>query len=140
MDVKTQNVHFYVQKSTGFSTIGAIVPFDVERLNIGGGMNLTSGIFSAPKAGIYIFSFKGTGIHTGGGWTGFSFVSLDRNGESVARGSSRVDGTRGFLTVSLHVTLQLDMGDQISMILSDGQLTDGYTQFMGSLLEENLAF
>ena len=38
----------YVQKNNSFTTPYVPIPFEVERLNIGGAINLTSGIFTAP--------------------------------------------------------------------------------------------
>ena len=35
------------------------IPFDVAVVNEGNAMNLTSGIFTAPRPGIYFFSFTG---------------------------------------------------------------------------------
>jgi len=35
------------------------MPFEKEYLSSGGGMNLASGVFTTPKAGIYAFTFKG---------------------------------------------------------------------------------
>jgi len=34
--------------------------FDIEQLNLGGGMNVGSGVFTVPKSGIYTFYFQGT--------------------------------------------------------------------------------
>jgi len=36
----------------------ATMNFQVERLNIGGGMNLGTGIFTAPASGFYYFAFS----------------------------------------------------------------------------------
>ncbi len=58
VDVKSSPVHFYVQRRSQFAASNNYfqnIPFQVERLNIGGAMDLTSGVFTAPKAGIYEF-------------------------------------------------------------------------------------
>ena len=39
-DVKSQPVYFYVQKNTSFSTPYTPIPFEIERLNIGGANGL----------------------------------------------------------------------------------------------------
>ena len=59
VDVKSSPVHFYVQREKSFKTKHTPIPFDVERLNVGGPMNLKSGVFTAPRDGIYSFSFTG---------------------------------------------------------------------------------
>ena len=58
IDVKTKSVHFYVQRDKPFSTPNVVIPFELERLNVGGAMNLTTGIFTVPVAGIYHFEFS----------------------------------------------------------------------------------
>jgi hypothetical protein len=59
VDVKSSPVYFHVQRNASYSLNGTTIPFQIERLNVGGGMNITSGIFTAPKSGIYFFSFTG---------------------------------------------------------------------------------
>ena len=59
VDVKSSPVYFYVQRDQPYTLRGTTIPFNIELLNVGGGMNISSGIFTAPKSGIYFFSFTG---------------------------------------------------------------------------------
>ena len=52
-DVKSQPVYFYVQRKTNFTTWNTPMPFEIEKMNVGGGMNLKTGVFTAPKSDEY---------------------------------------------------------------------------------------
>jgi len=119
------------------------MPFEKQFLNLGGGMNLTSGVFTAPKAGIYAFSFKGNGYATGSNYAGYGYVTLQRNGVDVAVGMSNIYGATSGTgsTVSVHGTFKLNKGDTITIRHYYGTIySDSFdwTQFTGSLIEEVL--
>ena len=80
-DVKSSPVYFYVQRSTNFDTENVPIPFEVTRLNVGNAMNAASGIFTAPKTGIYFFSFSGLGSAKRG-----TFPQLYLNGNLMGSG------------------------------------------------------
>jgi len=117
--------------------------FQKEYLNLGGGMNLASGVFTAPKPGIYAFTFRGDGHGTDSSSSGLGSVLLQRNNVDVAAGFSNTigatSGTRS--TLSVHGTLKLNKGDTITIRHHSGVIyADIYNQiqFTGSLLEEDL--
>jgi len=143
VDVKSSPVHFFVTRLTSWSTTG-MMPFEKEYLNLGGGMNLASGVFTAPKAGIYAFTFKGLGSGTRSTYVGYGQIYLQRNGVTVAIGYSDINGATvaTYSTLSVHATLKLNEGDAITIYHVEGtvysnSLSD--TQFTGSLVEEDLA-
>lgn len=148
--VKSNSVHFFVTRNTSLRLDDGPNTYNVEKLNLGGGMNLANGIFTAPKPGIYVFTFKGSAI---GEYrrripssTGHSMIALTLNGVPVSAGYSRVsEAENAFLPISLHATLQLKKGDRIAVFPYLGDFfgsnffSGDYTQFMGSLLEEDIA-
>jgi len=142
VDVKSSPVHFFVVRTSEWSTPGTM-PFEKEYLNLCGGMNLASGVFTAPKAGIYAFSFKGMGFETTSTYSGRGGVLLQRNGADVAIGYSAIKGATPdtWATLSVHGTLKLNKGDTITIRHRDGMIVSSdsiHTQFTGSLLEEEL--
>ncbi len=139
IDVKHSAVHFYVQKSQSFWDSYKPMPFEVEVLNVGKAMDLNSGMFTVPRAGIYVFSF--TGIKE---WNaGNTGVYLMLNGkERIAKGYGTSSESKGNYTIALHCTLQLRKDDQIYLFIDGGAIHDDqwhYSKFTGSLIEENLA-
>ena len=102
-------------------------------------MDITSGIFTAPKSGIYFFSFSGIGSDKSITWP-----QLFLNDDLIGTGNAN---TNSFdtPTFTLQSTLQLNAGDQISLKLNsvgDGYLVDTanhFTHFIGWLLQEDLS-
>ena len=87
------------RKNDSFNLDNVPIPFEVEKLNTGGAINLTSGVFTAPRPGTYFFAFTGDAL----------------NGQRV--GSSRVteSNTAGNVhsELTMQSTLNLKAGDKI---------------------------
>ena len=133
-DIKTATgVYFYVKRSTLYSSASTVIPYQVEQLNIGGAMNLASGVFTAPTNGRYHFSFNG---HA---WGTDSYVHIRLNGGVVAHSSAPT-----YNNLPIMATLSLNKGDKVDTWLDGGSLNTGSvnyaTQFTGILLEEDLVF
>lgn len=144
-DVKSMPIYFYVQKSTSFNQANTPVPFEVVQLNIGNAMNIASGIFTAPRTGIYFFSLSGVGTIPSPG--GNLDVGIALNGAVVGRGEANdYTGKTEWETYSLQLTLKLQAGDlisvQITSITTGVVLQDNsahFTHFNGWLMQEELS-
>ncbi|XP_046645821.1 uncharacterized protein LOC124336166 isoform X2 [Daphnia pulicaria] len=150
-DVKSTPVYFYVQRNSSFNTTKTPIPFDLALVNEGNAMNLTSGKFTAPRPGIYFFSFAGTvRLSTSSSYVDF-YSRLYLNGNVI--GSSNVYEYNGpvdqYNPVTLQSTLNLKKGDQLwvqidysfRIIGSSSHLFDSvnhYTHFTGFMLEEEI--
>ena len=131
VDVKTSPVQFYVQRNSSFSKVGSVITWDLARLNIGGAMNLTSGVFTAPRDGVYHFHISGYAYT-------YSFdVFLRVNGERLASFFAFFNQD----AASLQSTLQLKSGDRVDYYLWSGSFYDNqyhWTHLNGWLDEEDL--
>ncbi len=147
VDVKSAPVHFYVQRSFQFSTTGTPIPFDLARLNEGNAMDLTSGKFTAPRPGIYFFSFTGMAKLYTTSSNSFLYSSLYLNGNLI--GSNFVHEFNApvdrYGPVTLQSTLKLGKGDQVWVQIyyvssSSSLYDDGFrsTHFTGFMLEEEI--
>ena len=135
VDVKSSPVYFHVQRTSTYNVTGTTIPFHIERLNVGGGMNITSGIFTAPKSGIYFFSFNGLTDRP----ANYLDAELYQNSNLIARAHGH--DFDGYWTATLSATLNLKSGDQISLRLVQGQLQNNslhHTNFNGMLLQEEM--
>ena len=143
--MKSSLVYFYVQKNESLSEIGRI-PFDVTRLNIGEAIDASSGIFTAPRNGIYSFHFSGVSFHSESSSKIDVDVCLILNNMIIGRSLTETNSDNSLYTQSLHSTLELKTGDQVWMsicYISPGGYLFGSnvhtTHFTGYLLQENVA-
>jgi hypothetical protein len=143
-DVKSAPVHFYVTRNSDFKTKNTPIPFDLARVNEGNAMDLRSGKFTAPRPGIYFFSFAGVArlSSSSGGW--FS-SNLYLNGNSIGSSHIREDNHDQYSPVTLQSTLNLKKGDQVWVQIdytgSESSLHDSSnhtTHFTGFMLEEEI--
>jgi hypothetical protein len=116
-------------------------------MNEGNAMNLTSGIFTAPRPGIYFFSFTGLAYFPASSFEVYLGIGLYLNGGRIGTGyvyeANTVDYQVSPLTIQS--TLNLKSSDQVWMAISY-QSTGAYlidnsnhwTHFTGFMLEEEI--
>ena len=56
---KDRGIHFYAHKGCKTSDANGIVPFNLVKINLGGGFNSSTAVFTAPKPGLYKFMLNG---------------------------------------------------------------------------------
>jgi hypothetical protein len=98
----------------------------------------TYGVFVAPISGKYFFSYSG--ISESG-----RTVRVEMQVKTDKADWTRVGqayGTSGYETFSLQATLELAKGNQIRLMLLEGQIFDNgqtlHTNFVGNLLNEDI--
>jgi len=139
VDVKSSPTYFFVQRKTKFGQKNIPIPFEVERLNIGGAMNLDTGKFTAPVSGTYFFSFSAVVVF--GSTYQYINVGLYKNDELMGAGHS--DESSQSEMLSLQSTLNLKSGDEIwlqvfGISASGGGIRgDYFNNFNGFILQEN---
>jgi hypothetical protein len=147
-DVKSVPVHFYVQRESEFKIEDTPITFDLARVNEGNAMDLQSGKFTAPRPGIYFFSFAGLVCLASSSSSSWFSSSLYLNGNRIGR--SYVGENKGpvnqYSPLTLQSTLNLKTGDRLWVTInssdnSSSYLYDSgshYTHFTGFMLEEEI--
>jgi len=136
-DIISSPVQFFVTRNTGWTTLNTPITFQVTRLNVGNAMDIGTGRFRAPKAGTYAFAFSCTKTTT----TADTFVQLRLNGNAIGSTHGNTFTSSAPLSSSIHASLKLKVGDELTFVLGGGALFDNgdyKTQFTGILLEEDL--
>ena len=143
--MKSLPVYFYVQ-SGRFDTTKTPILFEVESLNIGGALNLTSGKFTAPRDGIYSFSFSGFAYLPASSSRAYLDLDIFLNGIQIGNGLADEATSTDVQNeaYSFQSTLKLQKGDQIWLeihSISTGAYLVGsrLTHFSGYLLEEKMS-
>ncbi|XP_057375243.1 uncharacterized protein LOC130696180 [Daphnia carinata] len=136
-DVKTQPVHFYVQRSDQYSSSSSsVIPFNIEVLNDGGAMDIRSGIFTVPKTGTYLFDFSGVNDPNDG------VLSVEFNIDDKKMASTFA-GDLGHFTINLPSVWHLTKGSTVKLTISHGTLYSDnkngpMVHLTGILLEEDI--
>jgi hypothetical protein len=148
VDVKSAPVHFYVQRNSDFGTTGTPIPWDLARVNEGNAMNLQTGKFTAPRPGIYFFSFTGLAEFPASSLKSFLGVLFYLNGGIFGAGYVEEANTAGYNSqLTVQSTLNLKSGDQIWMQIDHAKspgasLNDNNfnhnTHFTGFMLQEEI--
>jgi len=125
-----------VQRESSFGSPG-VTPFQSASLNEGGAMNVTSGVFTTPVAGIYHFEFSGLKSPS----STYLHVNLQVNGASVATADTNPGVTGANDSVSLTASLRLKANDTVNLHnWKNGVLFDNgghLNNFAGWLVEED---
>jgi len=143
--IKKPVVAFDAYRNGPFDHEQSIVRYDGTLVNAGNGMNVTTGIFTAPHPGIYAFNFHaltrdGTAtyikiMHNGRNVGGAYRRHEGEGDESHAAVSEALEKAEGMLTQS--VVVQVEENDQVSVFAYHGNIRDGgwhYTHFNGYLI------
>ena len=138
--VKSTSVYFLGTRVTPFVTVNAVINYQLAPMNIGGGLNIATGIFTAPVAGRYYFSFNGAA-----NFQGMHYVLLLNGAQQV----SALNGQATTQQAGLQAILNMVHGDQVSVTTNFGGIVfdndsnannKHFTQFIGQLLEEDINF
>ncbi|CAG0899781.1 unnamed protein product [Darwinula stevensoni] len=127
---------FDAYRTNNYNTPASVIKYESSNVNIGNALQLSTGIFTAPIAGIYAFQF-----HCFNGDHGTDFlVYIRQNGARKAE-IRKYSGTMDadFDMVGQSVILQLSRNDQVDVYLDYGDVYGGagriYTHFIGYLLQ-----
>jgi len=132
-------IYFYVQRKgnlINFDEAG-VIRFTTDRLNIGRAMNLSTSVFTAPKAGIYHFSFS---ILKDGFTFTDVYVYLRVNGNKIS--TSQIGTGLVAAPISIQSTLKLKKGDRVDLWkprsggLANHHIDSPLHHFTGWLLED----
>jgi hypothetical protein len=120
-------VYFAAYNSTGTSA-GNTVIWDELWISRGGGYDTSTGIFTAPLAGIYKFYYtlRQLGSATTGLW---ARVQLNGSDISSAYGAIYLNTTRD--QAGSTVLLKLNVGDEISVKVYNYNMASVYNSFVG---------
>ena len=110
-----------------------------EIQNAGNALNSQTGIFTAPRQGVYSFAFAAVALLESNTFVTINFLM---NGEIVNVGHAHGSSSQHDQT-SIHTTLHLQAGDRIWVQIggpADSTLVGGWIHFTGWQLQEELTF
>jgi hypothetical protein len=123
-------VAFDAYRVTSFTAFREVIPYEAFEMQIGGGMDLLTGVFTAPVAGIYTF----TGTWSDYDTEIYSWLWIRKNGREIAAAYSSETDWNSF---GMTVMVSLAEGDTVDTYLYSGYVMSyepAYTRFSGHLI------
>jgi hypothetical protein len=106
-------VAFDASRNSEYATVPTVIPYDAFEMQTGGGMDLATGVFTAPIAGIYAF----TGTWLENSITNYARIYIRKNGSVIgATFSSGADMN----SIGITVLTTLAKGDTVDTYLDIG--------------------
>jgi hypothetical protein len=135
----TTQPSFAAYRATSEQSAGTTLIFNTEQFDTGSNYNTSTGVFTAPVAGIYSFSASAQFTNATGGNVGAQMRISCSNAGDVA-GSSFLYATGTTFSVSTSVVVKLAASETVSVILNSALsatfvlTTQAYSRFSGHLL------
>ena len=130
-------VFFNAFRTSPFSQPSRPINYNHVRLNVGNGLDATTGVFTAPVGGVYVFHFNGYyNKNKAFDFCDHAEVNLIHNGTKLI--GKTTSGSK-YGSFSFSVVLSLISGDTICAVLRYGHIIDNrnmHTQFSGYLLKK----
>jgi hypothetical protein len=144
---KSAPAHFYVQRNSDLKKTDTPIPFNLALVNEGNAMDISSGIFTAPRPGIYFFSFTTMLVFPRSSHRVYLYVKLYVNEFSTTTGAVNAAKTvaNEFRLLAFHSSRKLEKGDEVWVTIDcrpdAAYLVDSvlhFTHFTGFMLEEEI--
>jgi hypothetical protein len=123
-------IAFDAYRTSEYTTARTVIPYDAFEMQVGGGMNLATGVFTAPIVGVYQFTGTWRDWYTSDN----ANVKIRKNGAVIARTYSHTADDNSF---GMTVLLSLAKGDTVESYLEDGRVyssSDRLVHFTGHLI------
>tara|TARA_R100000951_G_scaffold28302_1_gene24274 strand:- start:568 stop:1371 length:804 start_codon:yes stop_codon:yes gene_type:complete len=129
-----QRVAFYATRTAGSISSGNVVPFDSVDFNVGNAYSSSTGIFTCPVAGIYLFQCN---LISGSTANIEADLLLNNSRKFNSRNYSSSSGTQN--GIGLGGLLQLSINDEVKIIIGGSSNTygsggGGFDTFSGCLI------
>lgn len=133
-DIKSTLVFFTVARESNYNVANSVMPYQKVLLNVGNAMNIGTGIFTAPRHGIYFFAFTASTLS--GDWA-FGRISSSAGHSVIVEISPHNNGHAS--VGSAHMTVELKAADTVTTNLGAGYFyaSSGHQiSFTGYLIQE----
>lgn len=131
-----KGVFFNVGRTTPFRQLGRIINYDYARLNVGNGLDTTTGIFVAPVGGVYAFHFNGYYKDIPFTFADHAEVNIYLNGSKLIGKTTK---SQKYGSLPFSIVLNLVSCNSIAAVLRMDHIFDNqnmHTQFCGYLLKK----
>lgn len=124
-------IYFDAYKKTGFSSVNSVIPYDDIAVNLGNGLDVKSGIFTAPVDGDYLLMFTALkNVES----TYLRFL-MKKNATTTVAATYAYSENKVATPMKMSSIQSLKKGETISVVLSTGSSSDFdnefHTQFIG---------